>query len=137
MTEELEDEERRSFPGDRQGNQGPANGTPAEIDQLRGDSWRNMANRQDGNRIHRRRAEDAGQKVLIQPAEEAEGTIRRGFEDLLHFKTLEDAEVSIMRLDELMAQVSWAGRARRRGTCFERSPARQTPRGDDFAQPQS
>jgi hypothetical protein len=34
--------------------------------------------------------------------EEAEEQYEEEFEDLLHFKTLEDAEVSIMRLDELM-----------------------------------
>jgi len=34
--------------------------------------------------------------------EEAEDQYEEEFEDLLHFKTLEDAEVSIMRLDELM-----------------------------------
>ena len=34
--------------------------------------------------------------------EEAEDQYEEEFEDLLHFKTLEDAEVSVMRLDELM-----------------------------------
>ena len=33
--------------------------------------------------------------------EDAEDMYEEEFEDLLHFKTLEDAEVSIMRLDEL------------------------------------
>src|ERR1700726_4729947 len=45
---------------------------------------------------------DAGQKVIINQQEEAEEQYEEEFEDLLHFKTLEDAEVSIMRLDELM-----------------------------------
>src|SRR5438045_8779238 len=45
---------------------------------------------------------DAGQKVTINQVEEAEEQYEEEFEDLLHFKTLEDAEVSIMRLDELM-----------------------------------
>ncbi len=44
----------------------------------------------------------AGWKVLLTLQEEAEEQYEEEFEDLLHFKTLEDAEVSIMRLDELM-----------------------------------
>src|ERR1700674_3802056 len=45
---------------------------------------------------------DAGLRVLLTLQEEAEEQYEEEFEDLLHFKTLEDAEVSIMRLDELM-----------------------------------
>jgi hypothetical protein len=45
---------------------------------------------------------DAGLKVVLTLQEEAEEQYEEEFEDLLHFKTLEDAEVSIMRLDELM-----------------------------------
>lgn len=45
---------------------------------------------------------DAGWKVLLALQEEAEEQYEEEFEDLLHFKTLDDAEVSIMRLDELM-----------------------------------
>lgn len=45
---------------------------------------------------------NAGWKVLLSLQEEAEEQYEEEFEDLLHFKTLEDAEVSIMRLDELM-----------------------------------
>lgn len=45
--------------------------------------------------------EDAGMKVSLNAMEEAEDQFEEEFEDLLHFKTLEDAEVSIMRLDEL------------------------------------
>jgi hypothetical protein len=44
----------------------------------------------------------AGWKVQLSLQEEAEEQYEEEFEDLLHFKTLEDAEVSIMRLDELM-----------------------------------
>src|ERR1700720_860782 len=45
---------------------------------------------------------NAGIKVALSLQEEAEDQYEEEFEDLLHFKTLEDAEVSIMRLDELM-----------------------------------
>jgi hypothetical protein len=44
----------------------------------------------------------AGWKVVLTQPEEAEDEYEEEFEDLLHFKTLEDAEVSLTRLDELM-----------------------------------
>jgi hypothetical protein len=44
----------------------------------------------------------AGWKVLLTLQEEAEEQYEEEFEDLLHFKTLQDAEVSLMRLDELL-----------------------------------
>src|ERR1700726_4416681 len=44
----------------------------------------------------------AGWKLELTLQEEAEEQYEEEFEDLLHFKTLEDAEVSVMRLDELM-----------------------------------
>jgi hypothetical protein len=44
----------------------------------------------------------AGYKVVLSLQEEAEEQYEEEFEDLLHFKTLQDAEVSLMRLDELM-----------------------------------
>jgi len=51
----------------------------------------------------------AGWKVLLTLQEEAEEQYEEEFEDLLHFKTLEDAEVSIMRLDELMRKFQTHG----------------------------
>ncbi len=82
---------------------GASKWTLAEIDQLR-------------RRLHAEHGEagktsseyigdvlkSAGWKVLLTLQEEAEEQYEEEFEDLLHFKTLEDAEVSIMRLDELM-----------------------------------
>lgn len=44
----------------------------------------------------------AGLRVVLTQQEEAEEQYEEEFEDLLHFSTLEDAEVSLMRLDELM-----------------------------------
>jgi hypothetical protein len=44
----------------------------------------------------------AGWKVVLTQPEEAEEEYEEEFEDLLHFKTLGDAEVSLTRLDELM-----------------------------------
>jgi hypothetical protein len=77
--------------------------TPAEIDQLR---RRLMAEYGEegktGNDYIADVLKNAGIKVALSQQEEAEDQYEEEFEDLLHFKTLEDAEVSIMRLDELM-----------------------------------
>jgi hypothetical protein len=52
---------------------------------------------------------DAGLRVVLSMQEEAEEQYEEEFEDLLHFKTLGDAEVSIMRLDELMRKFRGKG----------------------------
>lgn len=43
----------------------------------------------------------SGWKVQVSEREEAEERFEEEFEDILHFKTVRDAEVSITRLDEL------------------------------------
>lgn len=77
--------------------------TPAEIDQLR---RRLIAEHGEAGKTATDYIadvlKDAGHKVLLSLQEEAEEQYEEEFEDLLHFKTLGDAEVSIMRLDELM-----------------------------------
>jgi len=77
--------------------------TPAEIDQLR---RRLLAEHGEAGKAASDYIadvlQDAGQKVSLNQQEEAEEHYEEEFEDLLHFKTLTDAEVSIMRLDELM-----------------------------------
>jgi hypothetical protein len=77
--------------------------TPAEIDQLR---RRLIAEHGEdgktGNDYIADVLKSAGFKVALSLQEEAEDQYEEEFEDLLHFKTLEDAELSIMRLDELM-----------------------------------
>ena len=77
--------------------------TPAEIDQLR---RRLLAEHGEAGKTGPDYIadvlKDAGHKVLLNLQEEAEEQYEEEFEDLLHFKTLGDAEVSIMRLDELM-----------------------------------
>src|SRR5580765_15393 len=69
--------------------------TPAEIEQLR---RRLVAEHGEAGKTGGDYIADvlksAGFRVVLSQQEE--------FEDLLHFKTLEDAELSIMRLDELM-----------------------------------
>jgi len=76
--------------------------TPAEIDQLR---RRLVAEHGEagktGSDYIADVLKDAGQRVTLNLQEEAEEQYEEEFEDLLHFKTLEDAEVCITRLDEL------------------------------------
>lgn len=77
--------------------------TPAEIDQLR---RRLIAEHGEagktGSEYIADVLKDAGYRVRLSLQEEAEEQYEEEFEDLLHFKTLSDAEVCIMRLDELM-----------------------------------
>jgi hypothetical protein len=77
--------------------------TLAEIDQLR---RKLLADHGADGKTHNDYIADvlkeAGQKIFLSQQEEAEDQYEEEFEDLLHFKTLEDAEVSLMRLDELM-----------------------------------
>src|SRR5207237_10301751 len=82
---------------------GAQNFTPAETDQL---GRRMIAEHGEeaktGSDYIADVLKEAGLKVVLSQQEEAEDQYEEEFEDLLHFKTLEDAEVSIMRLDELM-----------------------------------
>src|SRR6516165_2882149 len=77
--------------------------TPAEIEQLR---LRLLAEHGEAGKTGTEYIadvlKDAGHKVLLSMQEEAEEQYEEEFEDLLHFKTLSDAEVSLMRLDELL-----------------------------------
>ncbi|HVO57941.1 MAG TPA: hypothetical protein VMT51_09625 [Dongiaceae bacterium] len=77
--------------------------TPAEIDQLRRKLLADHgAEGKTGSDYIASVLEDAGWKVILSQQEEAEDQFEEEFEDLLHFKTLGDAEVSLMRLDELL-----------------------------------
>ena len=77
--------------------------TPAEIEQVR---RRLIAEHGEEGKTAADYIADvlksAGFRVVLSQQEEAEEQYEEEFEDLLHFKTLEDAELSIMRLDELM-----------------------------------
>lgn len=77
--------------------------TPAEIEQLR---RKLLAEHGDEGKTGSDYIADvlqaAGWKVVLSQQEEAEDQFEEEFEDLLHFKTLSDAEVSLMRLDELL-----------------------------------
>ncbi|HLZ11711.1 MAG TPA: hypothetical protein VKP58_03905 [Candidatus Acidoferrum sp.] len=76
--------------------------TAAEIDQLR---RRMIAEHGEAAKTGADYIADvlksAGLKVNLSQIEEVEDQFEEEFEDLLHFKTLGDAEVSLMRLDEL------------------------------------
>jgi len=77
--------------------------TPAEIEQLRRKLIAEHGEEaKTGTEYIADVLKDAGIKVVLSLQEEAEDQYEEEFEDLLHFKTLGDAEVSIMRLDELM-----------------------------------
>ncbi len=84
--------------------------TPAEIEQVR---RRLIAEHGEEGKTGADYIADvlksAGMRVVLSQQEEAEEQYEEEFEDLLHFKTLEDAEVSIMRLDELMRKFRGQG----------------------------
>ncbi len=76
--------------------------TPAEIDQLRRKLLaEHGAEGKTGSDYIADVLQSAGWKVVLTQQEEAEDQFEEEFEDLLHFRTLSDAEVSLMRLDEL------------------------------------
>jgi len=77
--------------------------TPAEIDQLRRKLLADHGSEgKTGSGYIAEVLQSAGWKVVLMQREEAEDQFEEEFEDLLHFKTLSDAEVSLMRLDELL-----------------------------------
>jgi hypothetical protein len=77
--------------------------TTAEIDQLR---RKLIADRGEEGKSSNDYIADVlksmGWKVQLTEREEAEERFEEEFEDILHFKTLRDAEVSLTRLDELL-----------------------------------
>jgi hypothetical protein len=77
--------------------------TPAEIEQLRRKLLADHgAEGKTGSDYIAEVLQSAGWKVVLTQQEEAEDQFEEEFDDLLHFKTLSDAEVSLMRLDELL-----------------------------------
>lgn len=77
--------------------------TSAEIDQLRRKLMAEHGEAgKSGNEYIADVLKAAGWKVQLSEREEAEERFEEEFEDILHFKTLGDAEVSLTRLDELL-----------------------------------
>jgi hypothetical protein len=77
--------------------------TTAEIDQLR---RKLIADHGEAGKSSNEYISDVleamGWKVQLSEREEAEERFEEEFEDILHFRTLHDAEVSLTRLDELL-----------------------------------
>jgi hypothetical protein len=76
--------------------------TTAEVDQLRRKLIADKGEAgKSSNEYISEVLQSVGWKVQLSEREEAEERFEEEFEDILHFKTLQDAEVSITRLDEL------------------------------------
>jgi hypothetical protein len=79
--------------------------TTAEIDQLRRKLLAEHGEAgKTGNEYIFDVLKSMGWKMQLTEREEAEERFEDEFEDILHFKTLQDAEVSLTRLDELWRQ---------------------------------
>ena len=77
--------------------------TTAEIDQLRRKLLAEHGEQgKTGSDYIADVLKEMGWKVQLTEREEAEERFEEEFEDILHFKTLKDAEVSLTRLDELL-----------------------------------
>jgi hypothetical protein len=77
--------------------------TTAEVDQLRRKLLADHGEAgKTGNDYIGDVLKAAGMRVQLTEREEAEERFEEEFDDILHFKTLQDAEVSLTRLDELM-----------------------------------
>ena len=112
--------------------------TPAEIDQVRRKLIAEFGeDGKTGNDYIADVLKDAGFKVNLSLQEEAEDQYEEEFEDLLHFKTLEDAEVSIMRLDELMRKFQAHGEHAAADRVLNIARLGKRRAGDDLAESQS
>ena len=84
--------------------------TPAEIDQLRRKLLSEHGEEgKSGSDYIADVLKDMGWKMQLTEREEAEERFEEEFEDILHFKTLKDAEVSLTRLDELLRRFKTHG----------------------------
>ena len=84
----------------------------AEIDQLRRKLLSEHGEHgKTGNDYIADVLKETGWKVQLTEREEAEERFEEEFEDILHFKTLKDAEVSLTRLDELLRRFKAHGEA--------------------------
>ena len=62
--------------------------------------------------------EEAGMRVVWSTRADTEGRYEEEFADLLHFSTLEEAEMCLVRLDELLRKFAIEGRAARPRSAF-------------------
>jgi hypothetical protein len=79
--------------------------TPAEVEQIRRQLVARLgADSQTSSDYIISVLEDAGLKVVRSKQADTQGRYEEEFHDLLHFSTLEEAEMCIIRLDELLRQ---------------------------------
>jgi hypothetical protein len=84
--------------------------TTAEIDQLRRKLIADHGEAgKSSNEYISEVLEAIGWKVQLTEREDAEERFEEEFDDILHFKTVHDAEVSLTRLDELMRRFQMHG----------------------------
>jgi hypothetical protein len=94
--------------------------TPAEIDQLRRKLLAEHGEEgKTGSDYIAEVLKDMGWKMQLTEREEAEERFEEEFEDILHFKTLKDAEVSLTRLDELLRRFQAHGEPAAMGRVLE------------------
>lgn len=102
MTEHNELKTKKAFILEAARDLGHQKWTSAEIDQLRRKLIADHGEvAKSGNDYIADVLKSMGWKVQLSEREEAEERFEEEFEDILHFKTLQDAEVSLTRLDEL------------------------------------
>lgn len=84
--------------------------TPAEIEQVR---RRLIAEYGDAGKTSADYVADvlleAGMRVVLSPHTDTQGRYEEEFEDLLHFSTFEEAEMCLVRLDELLRKFTAEG----------------------------
>ncbi len=78
--------------------------------------------------------EEAGMRVVWSTRADTEGRYEEEFTDLLHFSTLEEAEMCLVRLDELLRKFAVEGEQRRGGARSRSGAAGTAARGDDRAE---
>lgn len=84
--------------------------TPAEIEQVR---RRLIAEHGEAGKTSADYVADvlleAGMRVVLSPHTDTQGRYEEEFEDLLHFSTFEEAEMCLVRLDELLRKFTAEG----------------------------
>ena len=84
--------------------------TPAEIEQIRRQLIAQLGERGKTSADYIVSVlEEAGLRVVLSTRSDTQGKYEEEFADLLHFSTLEDAEMSLVRFDELLRKFQGAG----------------------------
>ena len=112
--------------------------TPAEIEQIRRQLIAHLGGEGKTSSDYIASVLDqAGLRVILSPHVAATERYEEEFQDLLHFSTIEEAEMCIVRLDELLRKFQTSQRkCRRRTGAGSRTPG-SPPCGDDRPQSES